>query len=310
MKSNRVAGPEWTVGVVDEEGRIERPLPLEGPVFLPEVWLEGKGEDTGLRWRWEIIEERQRLAQKKGLLGAFVNLAGAPPEGYLRFAQRFGVLRLCIHGLPGTHVSPACEPLCIHGVPAIHAPDCYRTPFEPLGRWRHFARQIRAILNITSDLRLGKLGATADWATVYEEAPDLGQGAAPWWNRKTATGEPDLVADRMGVTDVVNEYLCLGGVRPRLWWWTSETSTITLDGAGVFGTLAVQLAFAVGTSSGVAICTACGHPYFLEPRERRPSRGKRNYCQQCRTAGEAKKDAGRQYWRRKHPPKTARDPEE
>ena len=189
---------------------------------------------------------------------------------YERFANRWGVLELCLHGLPATHSFPFCRP----------------TQSEPLSIWRHFAERFRAILRIAAALHQESSGTADDWQTIYEnsEIPDWYMGG-------------DIEIGRMTLSEVVTEYLGLGHVQPALSWWKNESPNISLDGAGTFGTIATQVAFAVATSSsqGLAVCMACGQPYFPE---RKPARGKRNYCPTCRDHGAAKRDAGRDYWRR------------
>ena len=60
--------------------------------------------------------------------------------------------------------------------------------------------------------------------------------------------------------------------------------------------LAVRLAFAAAASKGFWVCANCGSPY-LPPR--RPQRGRRNYCPECRKKRVPQRDAAREYKARK-----------
>ena len=211
-------------------------------------------------------------------------LPDAPDEAFLDFAQRYGVLYLCPHGIPAT--SP-------HGMSG-----CRPSKSEPLSRWRHYARQARAVLRIAAALHQGGIGEDPDWKTLYADNPEVCQ-EAPWWERSNG-------ADRMALSDIINEILVWGGVHLSLWWWPTEdrppdqpdSPTIYLDSSGVWGAVATQLIFAVAATRGIAVCSACGQPYRLQGRK--PARGRRSYCPDCRQRGAARRDASREWWRRKH----------
>lgn len=281
----------------DFPGEFERPLPLDEPDLIPPVvWLTGEGEEARLEWDWypdhdqvqhpgtppelELIaipESRQRgyqWGEKKGLLSAFIRLADAPPEAFLSFAERFGPLMLCVHGLPLTH-SEQCGP----------------TRSEPLAVWRQFAQQTRALVQIANALHNSEEVSRIDWAAIETLLPLL---------ELSADIPRTVERGRQAVTRLVNYWLLLGGVN-LLFWWEGETPQVSLDGYGSFGTMATQLTFEIAKSSGIAVCSACGQPYFPE---RKPARGKRNYCQRCRAEGKNQRHAKREYWRRKYAKRT------
>jgi hypothetical protein len=94
-----------------------------------------------------------------------------------------------------------------------------------------------------------------------------------------------LSRQRLFVTHAVNCWLNWGRARPQID-WEGSTPTIELTTGGIWpmyadrlaGALALQLAYAVASSEGVATCFACGR--FYTPT-RRPAAGRRSFCPDC-----------------------------
>ena len=80
---------------------------------------------------------------------------------------------------------------------------------------------------------------------------------------------------------LVNQWLLLGGVRVRFSWDPGGQS-LSLSGGGLFGAIALNLAFAASRSTGLAFCSGCSDLY--EPR-RMPRMGESHYCDDCRKRG-------------------------
>ena len=60
---------------------------------------------------------------------------------------------------------------------------------------------------------------------------------------------------------VLNYWLSLAGVRPRLE-WGSASLQMQLGGDGLIGALAVELFFACAQTGGLALCASCGTPFL------------------------------------------------
>jgi hypothetical protein len=94
-----------------------------------------------------------------------------------------------------------------------------------------------------------------------------------------------LARQRAFVSYAVNCWLNWGRARPQIE-WDGPTPTIALTTGGLMpmyadrlsGALALQLAYAVASSEGVATCFACGR--FYTPT-RRPAAGRRSFCPDC-----------------------------
>lgn len=77
------------------------------------------------------------------------------------------------------------------------------------------------------------------------------------------------VYQRYQLAKAVGEWLQMGGTE-LLFTWSRSGRSIGLIGT-TFGTLAVQLMFAVSRSQALAICSGCGQPYLRE--EENPTEG-------------------------------------
>jgi hypothetical protein len=94
-----------------------------------------------------------------------------------------------------------------------------------------------------------------------------------------------LTRQRAFVSYAINCWLNWGRARPQID-WDGPTPTIELTTGGIVpmyadrlpGALALQLAYAVASSEGVATCFVCGR--FYTPA-RRPAAGRRSFCSAC-----------------------------
>lgn len=91
--------------------------------------------------------------------------------------------------------------------------------------------------------------------------------------------------------EVLNYWLELAGVRPRLDWSTAKPA-VQLGGYGLIGALAVQLLFDCSRTDGLVVCTSCGTPFLPGPR--RPRRDRNIYCSDCGIKA-ATRDAAARY---------------
>jgi hypothetical protein len=267
-----------TSGLADAEGHLERPTALDQwriPEFVTVrgdrlVWHEGLGRAS---------------RSKRGLLEEFLGLADQTAERIQKYAQRWGVLGICEHGLPLTH-NPPPRPL-----PAGSSTFTWCRPlpqeqgwyWEPIAAWHRYAQQMRAVLNIVARLHQGQLGSDRDWRVLYYK-----EDPVPWWKRV-------ISADRSMVSVVVNEWLAFAGVRPVYSWDLGGKASIMMAGGSLFGALIVQLAIAIGRIDGLAVCSGCGVSYVPS---RNPRSDQRRYCPVCRHRHVPVRDAAADYRRR------------
>lgn len=239
-----------------------------------------RGEDC-LYWRYtppRFLFERPRA----GMLDGFTRLWQAPNAQILRFARRWGALHICAHNLPTSHAK--CMPL-----------RCTRESgfwfWEPIETWRFYSRQTHALARLGSALHRDQLGADVDWQRFYQDVPDL-PGEAPWWRRDL---DDSLEVEKSSLKRQVDDWLEIGRVRARIAWW-GATSRLDMGGNSLFGAIALQLALALSSTDGLAICSSCQAPYTPS---RRPSSGTQQYCPDCRRRKVPGRDAVRAYRRRR-----------
>ena len=87
-----------------------------------------------------------------------------------------------------------------------------------------------------------------------------------------------LEFQRKVLGEVLNQWLTLAGVRPRLE-WGGRNPQMHLGGDGLIGALAVQLFFACAQTGGLALCASCGTPFL--PAGRRRRKDLNAYCSDC-----------------------------
>jgi hypothetical protein len=226
-----------------------------------------------------------------GVLREFVGIDS--PAKVLKFAQRFGVLGCCQHGLPYTHpyklarVPWSSQIKLPHldrlprGVPRPLAGICrplgwppdkpafagyFGECWEPLDVWFHFSRQARALLQLAADIALDKPGRREDWECVYENA------GSPRFD--PPKGPAGLTIQSNSMIDAVNFWLRLGGVGLML----DRNGVPKLDGDGLFGEIAYQLGAAITHRRFFLVCAHCATVFEAKILRKDPIR----LCALCR----------------------------
>ncbi len=260
--------------MTDDSGRLDRglPIPLFSDQIPPAISLLGVGGDAQLEWSWDGEEEKHR--KEENLLDDFIKLDGAAPEEILAFAQERGVLYYCPE-----HWQIDCPSW---GCPSRNS--------EPLWVWYGLVKKVRALLKIAGAIRQDLPGDEQDWLDIFR---DVGLQFT-----EQPAGRPpaaDISWEKQNLVYEVSDLLELASVGIKLT-WEGERTNVNLAGKGLLGALSVQLAFAVGATAGVSVCTGCGRPYLPN---RKPAIGRRNYCDQCRESGIPHRYASREYMRRR-----------
>lgn len=220
-----------------------------------------------------------------GMLATFIALES--DAAVLDFAQSYGVLGICAHGLPASHNPFPVLPRNLEfGRDACLLVGYPGETREPVARWLHFAAEARALVDIAVALASpGRRWPTKDhaaylraWATVLEDEP-VSQRAqlADEIARTHGRGRDHLSRH-------VDLWLKLGDVRPALR-WTADADGAALglgsyDLGRTFGSLAIELATVVSRADALNLCDGCQTHY--SPTGRRPQQQRRNYCEACR----------------------------
>ena len=194
----------------------------------------------------------------EGVLDAFVTLADATDEQILAFAQRYGALEMCEHGFPPLWHVPSWGR---KGPNLAYKEWCLDSNIvlQPTELYRQHAREARALLRVASFLHQKKRVPDEDWQILKESrTADL----------------PDDHEVRRRIEHVVAKWVFWGNVEPALLWEDGRTD-IVLQGAGLWGALARQLAFAIARIDRWALCHGCGKVYVPK---RKPATGRRTWC--------------------------------
>jgi hypothetical protein len=290
---------DWELaGLTVHGGGLTRPVTTEGWRVPAVVELEG----THLRWSFCDGDQLGKvISPRPGLLEAFVALVDASPEAIRDYARKWGVLWICDHGVPAGHSMPRLpledvmnELTEVRGVRGCEPRGWPNACLEPVAAWYRLAREAHSILNVVAKLREKKPSQRGDWQMVVSRIWHGMDGGHPWLD---ALNQPENTISARGfIENSVNRWLGYGAVQPILVWSTKKHPTITFDGYGLFGALALQL-LGVVSGGGWDICSACGRMFDPSPRRRNPNR--RHYCNECRASGTPQRDAMRDLRKRR-----------
>ena len=185
------------------------------------------------------------------LLADFAALGTAPPEAFLKFARRWGVLGLCQHQADGS------PPLVMghEWHPRLGTEGCRQSRAGPLEYWRHYARVLRHLLDTGASLR--ERHGLRPRSKRADEKVRLFLRDCAWVTRYFGCLRPVLV-----VEDFRFEVKLCG----------------SFLATGLPAALTSQLLYTVASSVGLATCAGCGE---LFPPRRRPPPGQRAYCTKC-----------------------------
>ena len=285
--------------------------PLIGGWVIPE---DMRVDDGILFWRWgnfgDPITPDQRTMRME-ILDKFLCINDAEDEVILNYAQRWGVLGLCEHGFPFGHELFSEEK--IEGFKyggrigvCVPKPVQHYNP-ESLERWRHYSRQMRAIVALATTLRnlkpenirlpkkfdpkgfrVEKIarddgsfrstvhipsylpGKPEDWTTLFQDGGSF------------ITGVYDPV--KMGqslLSLVIGEWLYKSDVRPHFLWFGDKSSFELRSDAfahGLFSILTIQLMLLINGSPDYALCSGCSQPLLLRKGQ---SRARKSFCKDC-----------------------------
>ncbi|HWP84012.1 MAG TPA: helix-turn-helix domain-containing protein [Terriglobia bacterium] len=281
-------------GLTDENGNVGGRVPANY-VVVPEI-IELKSatdywnEET-LVWKLYFGDPKTRpqvVQPDQDTLNEFVSLAEKPPEAFLEFARKWGVLNLSGPSKQG-YIRPCT--LSEKGE-------------EPISAWRYYSRRAKAVLAIAARLRQGKPAPEEEWHRLryrfeddspehFHELIRYGLGAHPepaipfhFKKGSAAYRKEYLRRERESICSELNRWLALNNHLERKpdfqiqWNWDKDGWELRIDYDGfLFRALAWQLAIAACGSMGLYFCWGCGLPY-LRTRHA-PRRSKANFCERC-----------------------------
>jgi len=246
---------------------------LTNVVAVPkEIRLEGEE----ITWNPQNPEFSTK-AVNEDLVFDFANLVLVGPESILEFAQKWGVLGFCEHGLPATH-----SRALVSSSGAATNSTCQPTGKESVSQWQEYARRMRAMIKVATNVNKGELGGSEDWLVLGVEVMNQPK---------------DVSASVTLIDNIANGLFDVADVRPRIQVNPAKIKISHPASSSLFGLLAIRLAQTVVRTHGPFICSSCGKFYRLGVYVKRPRAGERNYCTSCGRYA-ANRDASRVYRRR------------
>ena len=275
------------------------------------IWMRGEPMRGWPGARGGALPDVSRM---RGALERFVALEHEKPAAVRTFAQRYGVLGLCQHGLPMGHE--------YHPRRRQASEECRFTRREPIAIWHRFSREVGALYRLGQALKHGARGDLADWRTAWETSrarQAAGRGVPLLPLPEAAPGRTDHEDDaafkdaharavneepraiqassetrrRAALEQHVSAILDDAAVRVAFR-WDRVGPRLAIVGTGALAPVGLQLGAMLGGSAGVAVCAGCGQ--FFERKGGPPRRASaRVYCATCRASGVAKRLAHRRW---------------
>jgi hypothetical protein len=276
-------------GLANEEGSLDHRQE-------PAAWLRPSNATLNtvraLQFEWDSTSTKI-VRTPQDLLDRFLRLHDH--HGVHAYGSRWGPLELCEHGIPYTHNPPSLPRGATIPSNATTLEEqlsaferasegCWPLLAEPVAMWLDLVERFAATLDVAVCLYHDKPGRLDDWERALPGGRSLLRGLQP--------GEY-LTTDRLLLGELATYWLDLATVRPRFRWGPRQAvPAFDLVPDRLFSALVVRLVSAIGRTDGIARCTACGG--FYVPL-RRPTRGRRRYCEACRDEGKPRRDAERDY---------------
>ena len=259
--------------VEDLKYGLDTPFPVDG------WWRPGRVElsDGELLFRWLPTNDTAGIAatsKSPHMVNRFLGLVNARDDRVKSFAEDFGPLWLCRHGLPNAHAARGFVPAT--SVPSVCEVERRDGAFvERVDHWRALSAQANALMTLAADLHLGQVGTEDLWRVL----PIDPEGGGDEHGMHDAP--KDLQVARQVLTLHFNTWLQWADVRSALRWEPAQEPVVLQSPIGVFGALALQMVSRVGRVPPTAVCSGCGLRY--ERSGRAPKKGQRNFCPDCRS---------------------------
>jgi len=302
----------WDLAGLQLQRSALRLTPASSPP--QEILVDGEG----FWWNFESCAYEPVDLSQANVLEDFIALADAEDEGVLSFVRKWGTLQLCRqHGEIRCPNQASSHPVLRlfqrdkkrKAGPPVLGDECPRFElgwsWEPFSGYRRYARMAKALINMAADIYRGQPAARADcvvWLNT-SRVPCNWDGDSDFFYF-FYFGECKNTADAIELSQwllqgFVDDWIQLAGVRPALSWQTN-TPYIEFgnpDCWNVFSALVTRLLLAISRSDALALCFGCGRSYVpltsQSSRVRRPSKGHRSYCLDCRQRGVPDRDAKR-----------------
>ncbi len=259
---------------MDLKGNLGRPLGTRSLLVPPNLRIDR----DRIRWDPEVVSKWKCEEPTPKLLDEFLKLESKrdDPPSIVRFAERWGVLGLRQN--PEAKVYVPRGPSLMIGGRSFELAEISEIESDKWDIYPRLAKRAAGMVSLIAALwgDAPELGAKEDWNKLddHPEAQDVSpkkRESAEWrlWHsilRWLQFGRAEI-----GLR-LFNYELGEKEPRPELF--------LGFQGTGLFGALALQIAMLASGAEGLYVCSGCKAPYFRTIR--RPTQGKRNFCESCR----------------------------
>lgn len=267
-------------GLIDGSGRLGAAVPT-GTIVIPGGPIELERD----RLKWSIeVDKVEWVTPPDSLLTDFIELWNGDDRGILRFAKRWGPLRIDRHGnrlWSSLYVPTGSSRTKISS-----------SGSDSLQAWRFFSRRAYAVIGIASALYQGSQGDPEDWKLLSSDAggvradffgmPDWAmKGMLPGGIPLPGVNDVPLPIDRLRdqISGELGVWLSRYEVALKVVW--KETPQIELSyGGHLLSAVALQLTLSILRERSLYTCSGCGVPYSRGARKR-PKTGDANFCEKC-----------------------------
>ena len=242
--------------------------------------------------RWDGDGRAKGVTAPPDFLDRFMRLRSANDTVIHQFAREYGVVQLCAEHTwaPLGHYFPYDEPsssddFCTVQIPLGGTAD----PYVPTSWYRWFSAWCCEVLNLIMRLQDGKPGELESWQVVSPTFAEHHGFQLTWRSGLVRQARSDIVRDdKQELERVLNTWLFMNRLRLHVEW--SDAPHVELTPGTLVGQLLVNLVFALSHSGGFAFCSNCGNPFSPT---RKPTEGRRRYCNDCKHASirDAKRDS-------------------
>jgi len=202
-------------------------------------------------------------------------LSDAPDANIKMFANDWGPLKVCEHGLCHWKLSNCSSKKT-------------RRDREPISLWRQYSEAVKAMLRLGIELRQGCPMSREDWWACFQPVED--PGGIPVipenheWHWELYSGAPEflLPLQRAAFRELVDQWVSLLEIRPRLSWngWDPDVTApeLILSQGSILEAVIAHVLFALTGTHRLETCSNCGQ--LFRPK-RVPRDRERHFCSQC-----------------------------
>lgn len=245
------------------------------------VWVPRYVDTSAGNLFWDFNFRHKAITPR--MLNTFSELHRLDDSAILSFAKQWGVLGLCVHGLPASHLDVMSGKS--YGAPHCDFIESGRSDLtlqEPIAKWRKWSSCADAIMQIAATLRVNEMPEGALWERLlFQRRRILGVTFDPKL-KPSKQNQSAFAWARDIFQSEINDWLNIGHVGPRVMpnkQRQLEMVMLANSVPNLFGSIGIALAMTACGNNGLKICSACGGWHVPN---RMPNEDRNTFCNKCR----------------------------